>query len=106
METLGTGQDGWQGQMIRVAVEVRESTALSRVVIRAESISDAIDAAQGGLPGREVRVVFPIDADGFFEPGRPASTDAGGGLGDQVLAGGHHEEGGVHEQRLTGRGDV
>jgi hypothetical protein len=95
--------------MIRVAVEVRENAALSRVVLRAESISHAIDVAQGDVPGREVRVVFPIDADGFFESGRPDSADAdnaGDVLGDQVLTGGRREEAGVHEQRLTRRGNV
>ena len=94
--------------MIQVAVEVREDAALSRLVVRARSISHALDIAQGGLSKREVRVVFPIEAEGFFEPGQGSgdAEDASDILVDHTLAGGHREEGGVPERRLARRGDA
>ena len=52
--------------MIKVSVEVREGTALFRVAVQAESIGRAISIISGGHPGRDVRVVFPIDPEEFF----------------------------------------
>ena len=52
--------------MIRVSMEVREGTALSRATVRAESIREAVSITRERYPGREVRVSFPIDAEGFF----------------------------------------
>lgn len=80
--------------MIRVVVEVREDAALSTLEVRAESIGQALNIARGGLPEREVRVVFPIEVEGFFEPGDGTSAD------------GRHTEAGVPDRELTGRGHV
>jgi hypothetical protein len=52
--------------MIKVSVEVREGAALFRVAVQAESISRAVSIVKGRHPGRDVRVVFPIDPEGFF----------------------------------------
>ena len=52
--------------MIKVSMEVREGAALYRVAVQAESISRAVSIVKGRHPGRNVRVVFPIDPEGFF----------------------------------------
>jgi hypothetical protein len=52
--------------MIKVSMEVREGAALYRVAVQAESISRAVSLVKGRHPGRDVRVVFPIDPEGFF----------------------------------------
>ncbi len=54
--------------MIKVCVEVREEHARFRVAVRAESIVRAISLLQMRHPGGDVRVVFPIDPEGFFVP--------------------------------------
>lgn len=53
--------------MIRVCVEVRQDAALFRVAVSADSISQAVGIAKGHLPNRDVRVVFPIDPEEFFQ---------------------------------------
>jgi hypothetical protein len=55
--------------MIRVSVEVREETALSRATVQAESIREAVSITRGRYPGRDVRVIFPIEAEEFFIEG-------------------------------------
>ena len=55
--------------MIRVSMEVREGAALSRATVQAESIREAVSITRGGYPGRDVRVIFPIDAEDFFIEG-------------------------------------
>jgi hypothetical protein len=52
--------------MIKVSMEVREGAALSRATVQAESIREAVSITRGRYPGREVRVIFPIDAEDFF----------------------------------------
>ena len=52
--------------MIRVSMEVREGTALSRATVQAESIREAVSITRERYPGRDVRVIFPIDAEEFF----------------------------------------
>ena len=47
-------------------MEVREGAALSRATVQAESIREAVSITRGRYPGREVRVIFPIDAENFF----------------------------------------
>ena len=59
--------------MIKVYLEVREGATLSRVAVRADTISRAVSITQGSNPAREVRVVFPIDPEGFFT-GDPEKT--------------------------------
>jgi hypothetical protein len=60
--------------MIRVCMEVREETALSRATVQAGSISEAVSITKGRYPGRDVRVMFPIDPERFFIEG-PASPE-------------------------------
>jgi uncharacterized iron-regulated membrane protein len=55
--------------MIRVSMEVREGTALSRATVRAESIREAVSITRERYPGHDVRVVFPIDSEDFFIEG-------------------------------------
>jgi hypothetical protein len=55
--------------MIKVSMKVREGAALSRATVQAESIREAMSITRGRYPGREVRVIFPIDADHFFMEG-------------------------------------
>jgi hypothetical protein len=55
--------------MIRVSMEVREGTALSRATVQAESIREAVSITRERYPGREVRVIFPIVAEDFFIEG-------------------------------------
>jgi hypothetical protein len=62
--------------MIRVCMEVREETALSRATVQAGSISEAVSIARGRYPGRDVRVTFPIDPEDFFIEG-PQESGAG-----------------------------
>ena len=52
--------------MIRVSMEVREGAALSTAIVQAESIREAVNITRRRYPGREVRVVFPIDPEDFF----------------------------------------
>jgi hypothetical protein len=62
--------------MIRVSMEVREGAALSRATVQAESIREAVNITRGRYPGRDVRVMFPIDPEDFFIEG-PQETGAG-----------------------------
>jgi hypothetical protein len=55
--------------MIRVSMEVREGAARSRATVQAESIREAVSITRGRYPGRDVRVIFPIDAEDFFIEG-------------------------------------
>jgi hypothetical protein len=52
--------------MISVSVEIREGVFARRVRISAPSIKRAMNIAGGGKPGREVRLLFPIDPEAFF----------------------------------------
>lgn len=52
--------------MIKVSLDVHEGTAPFRVAAQAESISTAVSIVKRRCPGRQVRVVFPIDSDEFF----------------------------------------
>ncbi|MBA3701758.1 MAG: hypothetical protein H0W79_02855 [Rubrobacteraceae bacterium] len=52
--------------MIRVSMEVREEAALSRATVQAESIREAVSITRERYPGRDVRIIFPIDAEDFF----------------------------------------
>jgi hypothetical protein len=61
--------------MIRVSMEVREETALSRATVQAESIREAVNIIRRRYPGRDVRVVFPIDPETFFIGG-PAEDNS------------------------------
>jgi hypothetical protein len=52
--------------MIKVSMEVDEGATLSRATVEAESIREAVSITRGRYPGRDVRVIFPIDAEDFF----------------------------------------
>jgi hypothetical protein len=55
--------------MIKVSMEVREGAALSRAIVQAENIREALSITRERYPGREVRVIFPIDPEDFFIEG-------------------------------------
>ena len=55
--------------MIRVAMEVHDGDARSRATVRAGSIREAVSITRGRYPGRDVRVLFPIDPEDFFIEG-------------------------------------
>jgi hypothetical protein len=65
--------------MIRVSMELREGAALSRATVQAESIREAVSITRDRYPGRDVRVIFPIDPEGFFIED-PAEGDRWAGL--------------------------
>ena len=55
--------------MVRVSMDVGEGSALSRATVQAESIREAVSITRRRYPGRDVRVIFPIDAEEFFIEG-------------------------------------
>ena len=55
--------------MIKISLEVREGEVLSQVAVQAESIRRAVSIVKRRYPGREVRIVFPIDTEEFFIEG-------------------------------------
>ena len=61
--------------MIKVSMEVREGAALSIATVHAESIREAVSITRERYPGREVRVIFPIDAEDVFIKG-PAERNS------------------------------
>jgi hypothetical protein len=52
--------------MIRISIEVRSGTARFKVSVQAESIERALEMAKRYNSGKECKVVFPIDSEGFF----------------------------------------
>jgi hypothetical protein len=52
--------------MIKIAVEVRSSAARFKVALLAESIEGALEMAKRYNPGKECKVVFPVDPEVFF----------------------------------------
>jgi len=71
--------------MIRVSMEVREGAALSRATVQAGSIHEAVSITRGRYPGRDVRLMFPIDPESFFIEG-PASPEPDGSNGGARLS--------------------
>jgi ribosomal protein L14E/L6E/L27E len=55
--------------MTKISLEVREGEVLTQVAVQAESIRRAVSIVKGRYPGREVRIVFPIDTEEFFIEG-------------------------------------
>ena len=53
-------------KMVRVSVEVRSGTARFRVGVQAPIIKKALSAVAVRYPRGVVRVVFPIEPEGFF----------------------------------------
>jgi hypothetical protein len=52
--------------MMKITVEVRSSAARFKVALLAESIEEALEMAKRYNPGKECKVVFPIDPQSFF----------------------------------------
>ncbi|MDQ5827509.1 MAG: hypothetical protein M3441_25440 [Chloroflexota bacterium] len=52
--------------VVRASVEVRCAAARFRVGVQASSIQRAVDLVKGFYSANDVKVVFPIDAEGFF----------------------------------------
>ncbi len=52
--------------MVRVLIEVRSGTARFRVGVQASSLQRAISLVKGCYSASDVKVVFPIDPEGFF----------------------------------------
>ncbi len=55
--------------MAKVSVEVRNGAARFWVGVQAKSIRRALDVVGARYPTSEVRVMFPIEPDGFFVRG-------------------------------------
>ena len=53
-------------KMIKISIEVRSSAARFKVALLAESIEGALELAKRYNPGKECKVVFPIDPESFF----------------------------------------
>jgi hypothetical protein len=52
--------------VIRISIEVRSGAARFNVSVQAESIERALEMARRYNSGKECKVVFPIDSEGFF----------------------------------------
>jgi hypothetical protein len=52
--------------MVRVSIEFRSGVARFRVGIQASSIQRAVSVVQSLYSASDVRVIFPIDPEGFF----------------------------------------
>jgi hypothetical protein len=55
--------------MVKVSIEVRNGAAHFRVGVRAKSIRRALGVVGARHPNGEVRLIFPIEPDGFFVNG-------------------------------------
>jgi hypothetical protein len=83
--------------MIRVSMDVREESALSRATVQAESICEAVNITRRRYPGRDVRVMFPIDPETFF------IDDPADGNGWARLYG---ERSSIDKGKLSGRAGI
>ena len=63
-------------RMVKVSVEVRSGTSRFRMGVQAESIP--LSVVGGRYPRGEVRLVFPIEPEGFFA-GEPTAVAGMGG---------------------------
>jgi hypothetical protein len=52
--------------MVKVSIEVRNGAARFRVTVQASSIQRAVNLVKGSYSASDVKVVFPIDPEGFF----------------------------------------
>ena len=53
-------------KMKKIAIEVRSGTTRFKVALLAESIEGALEIVKRYNPGKECKVVFPIDPENFF----------------------------------------
>jgi hypothetical protein len=90
--------------MIRVSMEVRQGTALTRATVEAESIREAVSITRGRYPDRDVRVMFPIDPEDFFieGPAKLEQSRAEGNCGMRLSAGRRF----IDKEELDGRGGI
>jgi hypothetical protein len=52
--------------VIKISIEVKSGAARFKVASQAESIEGALEVAKRYNSGKECKVVFPIDPEGFF----------------------------------------
>jgi hypothetical protein len=52
--------------MVKISIEVKSAAAKCTVALQAESVQRALEIAKRYNPGKECKVVFPIDPEGFF----------------------------------------
>jgi hypothetical protein len=55
-----------QKRMIKISIEVKRGSTRFKVAAQAESIEEALEMARRYNSGKECKVVFPIDPEGFF----------------------------------------
>jgi hypothetical protein len=60
-------------RIVKISVEVRSGTTRFRVGVQAESIRTALSVVGASYPTSEVRVIFPIEPEGFFVEGPTAA---------------------------------
>jgi hypothetical protein len=67
-------------RMVKVSVEVRDGSTRFRVSVQAESLRRVLGLVRGRYPHGEVRLVFPMESEGFFtrEPMALAGTAGSG----------------------------
>jgi hypothetical protein len=53
-------------RVVRISIEVDNGEDRFGLTVRAESIERALGIAEALHPGADVRVVFPIEPEGFF----------------------------------------
>ena len=53
-------------EMVRISIEVSSGAARFRVGVQASSIQRALNLVKGLYSTKDVKVVFPIDPEGFF----------------------------------------
>jgi hypothetical protein len=73
-------------KMVKVSVEVRSGTARFQVGVRARSIREALGLVGGKYPHSEVRVVFPIEPEGYFVDGSAQAAMVGSGQEHKAAA--------------------
>ena len=66
--------------MITVSVEVRDGASARTLRVSAGSVSRALELCGADRPGREARVLFPIDPEGFFSRTGDAAVAEHGAL--------------------------
>ena len=64
--------------MVRVLIEVLSGTACFSLLVRAESIEQALSQVRARFPGDDARVVHPIDPETFFVKASVVAEDLAG----------------------------
>ena len=70
--------------MIKVSVEVHKGATRFRVGVQADSINRAVNIMKRRHPDRDVRVVFPIEPEGFFVGGPKKIVGSGAKGGSRM----------------------